>query len=179
MTGRALLLIVSLFLLAPPATAQPSDIGSLGSNARASVLGYADRSLYAEIFRLQEDGRWEEADKQITQLSDHLLMGHVLAQRYLHPTDYRSRFDELATWLESYADHPQAQRIYRLALKRKPNDRVKIHKPIEKPDSLSEPLPLPPAYRSALRLSHTQYKLKIRTQRKIRRYLARTYLTKT
>lgn len=179
MTGRALLLIVSLFLLAPPATAQLSDIGSLGSNARASVLGYADRSLYAEIFRLQENGRWEEADKQIAQLSDHLLMGHVLAQRYLHPTDYRSRFDELATWLEAYADHPQAQRIYRLALKRKPNDRVKIHKPIEKPDSLSEPLPPPPAYRSALRLSHTQYKLKIRTQRKIRRYLARTYLTKT
>jgi len=178
---RHSLLIVTLLWLVPPAAARPStEFVSLNNGfAGSSILGPADRSRYAEIFRLQEAGKWDEADTQIARLSDRLLMGHVLAQRYLHPTKYRSRFDELANWLKTYSDHPQAQRIYRLARKRKPSSQGTLTKPIEKPDSLSEPLPPPSAYRSALKLSHAQYKLKRRTQRKIRRYLAKTYLTKT
>jgi hypothetical protein len=47
-------------------------------------------------------------------------MGHVLAQRYLHPRCYRSEFLELSNWLKMYNDLPQAKRIYRLAIKRMP-----------------------------------------------------------
>ena len=47
-------------------------------------------------------------------------MGHVLAQRYLHPKCYRSKYLELYSWLKKYNDHPQARRIYRLAVRRMP-----------------------------------------------------------
>ena len=84
------------------------------------VLTRADQERYVDIFRLQDGGRWKEADRLIAVLEDRLLMGHVLAQRYLHPTKYRSRYKELKAWMALYADHPDARRIYKLALRRKP-----------------------------------------------------------
>ena len=86
------------------------------------VLARADAERYVDIFRLQDGGRWKEADRLITVLDDRLLMGHVLAQRYLHPTKYRSRYKELKAWMALYADHPDARRIYKLALRRKPKN---------------------------------------------------------
>ncbi len=83
-------------------------------------LSYADTVTYRRIFALQEEGQMAEADRLIRRLSNPLLMGHVLAQRYLHPTAWRSRYEELRAWLEQYGDHPDADRIYRLALKRRP-----------------------------------------------------------
>lgn len=83
-------------------------------------LSSNDSALYRLIFELQENGRWQEADRLIGRLSDRLLMGHVLAQRFLHPTAYRSSYPELRTWLEHYADHPQASAIHRLAVSRQP-----------------------------------------------------------
>ena len=86
------------------------------------VLSRTDTTLYKEIFQVQEVGQWKRADKLIKQLSDELLLGHVMAQRYLHPTKYRSRYKELKDWLGRYADHPQAGRLYKLALRRKPKN---------------------------------------------------------
>ena len=83
-------------------------------------LSRRDADLYRRIFAVQEKGRWREADRLIGQLRSKLLMGHVLAQRYLHPTAYRSRYSELRAWLAAYADLPEAGRIYRLAVKRRP-----------------------------------------------------------
>ncbi len=85
-----------------------------------TVLSDSDARLYREIFRLQKGGEWKAADKRIKQLSDRLLMGHVLYQRYMHPRAYRSRYEELKDWMRDYADHPEAERIYRLAVKRRP-----------------------------------------------------------
>ena len=84
------------------------------------ILSESDRILYREIFELQELGMWGEADEYIGQLGNDILLGHVRFQRYMHPTAYRSKFMELATWLEDYADLPGSHRIYRLALKRRP-----------------------------------------------------------
>jgi soluble lytic murein transglycosylase-like protein len=83
-------------------------------------MALADAARYRAIFEAQADGQWERADALIAALEDKSLLGHVLAQRYLHPTAYRSRFAELAEWLEAYGDHPQAETIYALALKRRP-----------------------------------------------------------
>ncbi len=99
--------------------------GALGARAGAPawaalVLSPADARRYRELFAVQEAGDWARADALIAALDDRLLMGHALFQRYMHPTAYRSRFDELAAWLEAYADHPGAKRIYRLALRRRP-----------------------------------------------------------
>lgn len=85
-------------------------------------LDVADIERYERIFDLQEDGHWKRADKLIKRLDDPLLMGHVLAQRYLHPTKYRSRYKELKAWMAQYADHPDARRLYKLALRRKPSN---------------------------------------------------------
>ena len=85
-----------------------------------SVLEEKDLSLYGQIFKLQEKGDWAAAKNLIKKLNNPLLMGHVNAQKYLHPTKYRSKYAELLQWMRKYADHPQAKRIYSLALRRRP-----------------------------------------------------------
>ncbi|HMR32956.1 MAG TPA: lytic transglycosylase domain-containing protein [Geminicoccaceae bacterium] len=97
-------------------------IDSHRDDAEAGRLSAADVSQYRMIFALQEKGRFDQADRLIGHLRSRLLMGHVLAQRYLHPTAYTSSYPELAAWLDSYADHPQAARLHKLALKRRPAD---------------------------------------------------------
>jgi len=106
------------FGLCGPAAAEDAPAGV----TLPAPLGDADVSRYRHIFELQQDGRWKQADKEIAQLEDRLLLGHVEAQRYLHPTKYRSRFRELSAWLRNYADHPDAPQIYKLAMGRKPKN---------------------------------------------------------
>jgi len=85
-----------------------------------ALLSEADKDRYRQIFSVQERGDWPAADRQIAALENDLLMGYVLHQRYMHPTAYRSRYGELRDWLQRYADHPDATRIYKLAQKRRP-----------------------------------------------------------
>ena len=86
----------------------------------AQVLSAEDRALYVEIFDLQEQARWREADVRIAALTDRSLMGYVKMERYLHPTAYRSSFEELKEWMAYYADHPDADKIYALARRKQP-----------------------------------------------------------
>jgi soluble lytic murein transglycosylase len=81
------------------------------------VLSAVDAERYREIFEFQENGRFAEADRLIRALSDKILLGHVEAQRYLHPR-YHSKYSELAAWLSHYADLPDAPKIYALAKKK-------------------------------------------------------------
>ena len=101
-----------------------------GANNVPGIFSEVDASRYRVIFDLQESGEWPAADRIIKTLGDKVLMGHVLAQRYLHPAKYRSRYKELLAWLDLYADHPQARRLYKLAMKRKPNNWKKPKNPI-------------------------------------------------
>ncbi|MEC7490293.1 MAG: lytic transglycosylase domain-containing protein [Pseudomonadota bacterium] len=87
-----------------------------------NVLTEKDASLYRRIFKSQKRGAWRRANKLVAKLDNQLLLGHVRAQRYLHPTKYRSQYIELARWMKIYSDHPDARRIYRLALRRKPKN---------------------------------------------------------
>lgn len=105
----------------PPAPPAPSVF---------SVLSAEDRALYRDIFALQDEAKWKQADRLIKQLQDDLLMGHVLSQRYMHPTGYRSNFRELSGWMKKYADHPGASRLYRLALKRRGGGAAKPRRPV-------------------------------------------------
>lgn len=84
------------------------------------VLSDADAALYRDIFALQENGSWGAADKKIAALENDILLGYVKYQRYMHPTAYRSTFNELKRWMAFYADHPEASKIYSLARKRRP-----------------------------------------------------------
>jgi len=86
-----------------------------------SIFGGQQMDLYRDIFRLQAAGSMDKADTLISELHDDSLMGHVLAQRYLHP-DYKASFAELKGWMEKYSDLPEADRIERLANSRTPGD---------------------------------------------------------
>lgn len=93
-------------------------------------LSPKDAALYRQIFAYQSKGQIDKADELIAELGDMRLRGHVLFQRYMHPTAYRTTFDELNAWMAAYADHPGADRIYRLALARQPKDhKSAIRKP--------------------------------------------------
>lgn len=128
-TGAAICLLATI-AIAPPGLAQNSAILETAALPRGDdqnfgaalprVLSEADAALYRDIFGLQKSGEWHAADKRIARVADPLLMGHVLFQRYMHPTAYRSKYAELKGWMAKYADHPGATRIYRLALRRKP-----------------------------------------------------------
>ena len=126
--SRALMFAAILFAIQLSATTASaltenlslSALGSIEDTLVIGVLTPKDVSRYQRIFDLQEGGNWKAANKEIAELEDRILMGHVLYQRYLHPTKYRSKFKELAAWMKQYADHPGAYRIYRLARKRKP-----------------------------------------------------------
>lgn len=87
--------------------------------ALPSILSETESTRYRRLFALQEAGNWAEADRLIHQIKDPVLLGHVLAQRYLHGS-YRSKYKELKEWLADYADLPDAAAIYKLALTRKP-----------------------------------------------------------
>src|SRR5690348_12825555 len=91
------------------------------------VLSGADAERYRLIELQQRLGQWQAADREIGLLKNRLLLGHVLAQRYIHPR-YHSTYAELAAWLDAYGDEPEAGRIYGLAVKRAPNG-VKPAKP--------------------------------------------------
>ncbi len=103
----------------PVGAAQPTA-DAMADAAVPEVLSPADRERYRRIFALQKEGEWGAADKLVARLGNRILIGHVQAQRYLHPTRYRSKYRELAAWLERHADLPDARRIHRLALRRKP-----------------------------------------------------------
>ena len=84
------------------------------------ALSNKDAALYQAIFAAQSAGNWEAADAAMAKLDDQRLRGHVLFQRYMHP-GYKANFTELRDWMRDYADHPGADRLYRLATSRKPS----------------------------------------------------------
>lgn len=94
------------------------------------VLSETDAQLYRDVFDLQENGRWAEADKKIAQIENDILLGYVQYQRYMHPTAYRSQFSELKRWMSYYADHPEADKIYSLARKRRPSGQSNPVRPV-------------------------------------------------
>ena len=108
--------------------ASAASEGSLGEmlglpaarTAPLATLSPADVARYRQIFALQQEARFGEAQRITQQVDSDLLMGHVLAQRYLHRKSAKTSYEELTGWLQRYADLPQALRIHRLAVSRAP-----------------------------------------------------------
>ena len=97
-----------------------SENFKLGHVLAKAPLSNHDAQLYKRIFKDQEMGHITKARALVPKLRNKSLMGYVLAQRYLHPRAYRSKYRELSAWLAKYADHPEAYRIYKLALRKRP-----------------------------------------------------------
>ena len=96
-----------------------------------NILSQSDVNNYRKAHLFQEKCKWKSANKHLLKISNKILIGHVLAQRYLHPDCYRSKYLELYYWLQKYNDHPQAKRIYRLAIKRMPKGYKSPTKPVK------------------------------------------------
>lgn len=120
--------------MAPYETVSVMPAGAVRELDLPRVLSDEDVRRYRKIFAVQEPGDWKAADRLITELENPLLLGHVMSQRYLHPTKYRSKYKELKAWMGEYADHPEARRIYKLSLRRKPSN----WRAPNKPDTLAK-----------------------------------------
>lgn len=123
--------------------------GAAGA-AELRILSPADTERYQRLFQLEVENLWEESDALAKEVENPLLMGHVLYQRYAVSRDYVTPYEELRAWLEAYGDHPGAQDISRLALKRRPPGALppppEKHPPVRKPTPvfLAAPLQKPP-----------------------------------
>jgi soluble lytic murein transglycosylase-like protein len=125
---RALTASAALWIAALHGAQAASSTEPAPQAPQVKVLSPQDAARYEKIFALQDKAAFDAADREIADLDDMVLMGHVLFQRYTQPT-YRARYDELKRWLLVYADHPGAARIYTLALKRKPRSAASPNRP--------------------------------------------------
>ncbi|UEM22808.1 lytic transglycosylase domain-containing protein [Skermanella mucosa] len=87
------------------------------ATAHDSQLTVQEAARYRRIFELQDAGDWDAADRLVGQVTDMRLIGHVEYQRLMHPS-YKATYHELRGWLERFADHAGADKVYQLALRR-------------------------------------------------------------
>ncbi len=81
------------------------------NTASPLVLSAQDLEDYKRIIQAQTKRQWKQADALIASLEQPVLVGHVLAKRYLNPA-YHASDIELTNWLDRYSDHPYANDIY-------------------------------------------------------------------
>lgn len=112
-----------------------TDVFSGQNAVLPAVLTPKDISLYKTIFAAQKSHDWKAADEAIGRLKNKLLLGHVLADRYLSP-HHTNHADDLVAWLHEYNDHPQAANIYALALAKVPTLKREVA-PVRKQATLS------------------------------------------
>jgi soluble lytic murein transglycosylase-like protein len=105
----ALAVAMTMVFQAQPARAAGTD-----------VLSPMDERAYREAFASSVRGDYTAAETSLERVRDKALIGHVDFIRLMHPHAYRAEYDELVAWLKVHGDHPGAERVYALALKRKP-----------------------------------------------------------
>ena len=129
--------ILAIIVNVNGAAAEPWRTAALGPGSELlrqsdlpRVLAPGEAARYQRIFALQERRAWSEADREIDKLNDRLLLGHVLAERYLN-SPYRASYRELVSWLARFNDEPDAKAIYALALDRRPHGEKAPPRPVE------------------------------------------------
>jgi soluble lytic murein transglycosylase-like protein len=106
-----------------PATASADAVNGL------RVLSADDARRYAQAFAAMNRGDFIAGETLAKQVSDPCLMGRLEAARFLNP-NYRANYPELAAWLERNPDLPESERVYDLALKRKPAGAANPRQPL-------------------------------------------------
>jgi soluble lytic murein transglycosylase-like protein len=99
-----------------------------GDRRAPSTLSAADRLNYTTAFDALRRGDLEAARASARLANDHILLGQVEFERLFHP-DYTATFEELAAWLEEYADLPSAERAWNLAMRRRPDGAAEPRQP--------------------------------------------------
>lgn len=96
-----------------------AHFGHGGASRLPRPLRPSDAAVARRIFTLQAHGGMAEAAALTAQLDDTLLLGPILADRYLGRY-HRSSADELTAWLDRYGDTADAPAVYALLLRRLP-----------------------------------------------------------
>ena len=89
-------------------------------STRPVALSSADRISYTTAFDALRRGDIETARASARQAQDRVLLGQVEFESLFHP-DHIATYEELTAWLETYSDLPCADRVYTLALRRRPD----------------------------------------------------------
>lgn len=90
-------------------TSRPSSDGNGGSLRFPRPLDALDARRVRHIFDLQRQGDFTTAQSETVNLSDNLLLGDILAERYLNPL-FTPNKGQLSLWLKNfptYADSPE------------------------------------------------------------------------
>ena len=116
-----ILILLFLLFLSSKAFGFQTDISNKYNNIFSSkILNENDVENYRQAYFFQEQCKWKIANRYILKIQNKILLGHIYAQKFLHPSCYKSKYLELYYWLKKYNDHPQAKRIYKLAIRRMP-----------------------------------------------------------
>ena len=114
-------ILINYFFFIPDVYAYQINISNKYSEIFSSkVLSENDVENYQQAYLFQDKCKWKSANRFILKIKNKTLLGHIYAQKFLHPNCYKSKYLELYYWLKKYNDHPQAKKIYRLAIKRMP-----------------------------------------------------------
>lgn len=125
----------SLFACATPALAEDGPAGGVAATdpspeivGPVTALSPADRLSYTTAFDALRRGDLELARASARQAQDRVLLGQVEFERLFHRS-HTATYDELSAWLETYADLPEAGRVYALALRRRPDGAAEPRRP--------------------------------------------------
>ena len=94
--------------------------GAASGSVRPTALSSADRLSYTTAFDALRRGDLDAARASARQAQDRVLLGQVEFESLFHP-DHVATYDELSAWLQTYSDLPCADRVYALALRRRPD----------------------------------------------------------
>ncbi len=97
----------------------PHSTGESADSVSKPLLSKDDQETYRRIFRAQKAADWTLANKEIAKLKNRMLLGDVLADRYLH-RHYDASVSEIISWLRDYSDRAQTQNIIELAGRKYP-----------------------------------------------------------
>jgi soluble lytic murein transglycosylase-like protein len=124
--------------LSTPAPTSPSAASALAvlptpTAGSLQTLSPQDAARYAQAFAAMRRGDFIAGENLSHGIGDPILTGWLDAIRLLHPA-YRANYPELKAWLDVHGDLPTADRVYDLALKRRPFGAPAPKKPMSPPD---------------------------------------------
>lgn len=93
-----------------------------------TALSAADRLSYTTAFDALRRGDLDAARESARQANDRVLLGQVEFERLFH-ADYTATYEELSAWLEEYADLQCAERVWTLAMRRRPDGAAEPRRP--------------------------------------------------
>ncbi|EJL23105.1 soluble lytic murein transglycosylase-like protein [Caulobacter sp. AP07] len=83
-------------------------------------LSDSDARYYRAAFAASDRGDFDAAEAALANARDKSLTGRLEFSKVMHPRAYAADYEELNGWLARYSDQAGADRVYALALKRKP-----------------------------------------------------------